>query len=185
MLIKSTSIPGCYEILPNIFKDKRGAFVKTYSTDLLELKSLNLNFVEQYYSVSNQGVLRGMHFQVPPKNHAKLICLISGHLIDAVVDLRIGSPAYGKYQLFELKAESGNMLYIPSGLAHGFYVLSTNATLLYNATQTYSPSHDYGIHWDSIGIPWPVKNPIVSERDSGFAPFSNFSSPFKYNGVNK
>jgi dTDP-4-dehydrorhamnose 3,5-epimerase len=182
MLVKSTSIPDCYEILPDILKDKRGSFVKTFSTDLPDLELLDINFVEQYYSVSNKGVLRGMHFQIPPKSSAKLICVISGHIIDAVVDLRIGSPSYGKYQMFELKAETGKMLYIPSGLAHGFYVKSQKAIVLYNVTQTYSPDHDYGIHWDSIGIPWPTNNPVVSARDSGFARLSSFTSPFIYNG---
>ncbi|QNF28469.1 dTDP-4-dehydrorhamnose 3,5-epimerase [Metabacillus elymi] len=182
MIIQDTSIPGCYEIVPDKFKDKRGAFVKIYSSNLFESYNLETNFIEQYYSISHQGVLRGLHFQIPPSDHEKLVYVITGNILDAVVDLRKGSPTYGKYETFNLNADTGNMLYIPRGLAHGFYVLSKTAILVYNVTSSHSPEHDTGIHWDSAGIPWPTSQPILSNRDMGFVSLSKFSSPFVYNG---
>lgn len=137
-------------------------------------------FPEEYYSVSHKNVLRGMHFQSPPKEHTKLVYCVFGEVIDAVVDLRIGSPAYGKFELFDLSAEKANIIYISPGLAHGFYVVSEKAILLYKVSTMYSPEYDTGIHWNSVSIPWPNKTPIVSQRDDKLSPFLEFRSPFFY-----
>lgn len=183
--IKKTKIPGCFEILPEIFKDDRGAFVKIFHQDIFALNNLESHFSEEYYSFSYKSVLRGLHFQIPPLEHTKIVYCVSGEVIDAVVDLRLNSPTYGKYELFNLSATTANIIYIPPGLAHGFYVASRDAILLYKVTTVYSPEHDAGIHWNSVGIPWPDANPTISKRDINFLTFSEFKSPFIFNKGSK
>ena len=178
--VKSTTIPGCLEILPSILRDDRGLFVKTFHQELFTEHGLKTGFAEEYYSVSSQGVLRGLHFQLPPREHVKMVYCVDGEVIDAVVDLRVGSPTFGKYEIFSLSGEKANMLHIPAGLAHGFYVTSRHATMMYKVTTVYSPEHDAGILWNSVGIPWPDANPLISRRDGEFAPFAAFKSPFLF-----
>lgn len=178
--INKTKIPGCFEIKPRKFKDDRGVFVKIFHQDTYKDNKLDTDFTEEYYSFSHQGVLRGLHFQVPPKEHTKLVYCISGEIIDVVVDLRVGSPTYGQFEMFNLSAYKSNIIYIPPGLAHGFYVTSESAILIYKVTTVYSPEHDTGIRWDSVGIPWPNSKPTISTRDSEFLALSNFDSPFVY-----
>ncbi|MFJ8259456.1 dTDP-4-dehydrorhamnose 3,5-epimerase [Peribacillus asahii] len=180
MHINETKIMGCYEITPNIITDKRGAFIKTFHHEIFKENHLETNFVEQYYSISQQGVLRGLHFQVPPKHHVKLVYCPVGQVVDAVVDLRIDSPTYGQFELFDLNDEKKNMIYIPPGLAHGFCVLSKNAVVAYNVSTVHSPAHDGGIRWNSAGISWPNLPLIVSQKDSELPAFLDFSSPFRY-----
>lgn len=178
--IGRTKIPGCLEILPKIFKDDRGLFVKTSHQDVFEERGLETHFEEEYYSLSYQGVLRGLHFQLPPMDHVKLVYCVLGKVMDVVVDLRIGSPTYGDFEIFQLSSEKANMIYIPKGLAHGFYILSDNEVMMYKVTTVYSEKHDTGILWNSAGIPWPDEKPIISKRDSEFKPFKDFKSPFIY-----
>ena len=180
MRIQKTTIPGCYEIFPNILKDDRGHFVKTFHQDIFAEHGLVTGFAEEYYTYSHRGVLRGLHFQVPPMDHVKLITCVSGAVLDAVVDLRVGSPAYGRHLTLELNAETANMLYLPVGLAHGFFVQSAGALLLYKVTTVYSPAHDAGLLWNSAGIPWPERSPLISARDGAFPSFADFKSPFAY-----
>lgn len=179
-LIK-TKIPGFFEILPRVHKDNRGNFVKIYQKSIFSKYFSDTNFVEEYYSSSIKNVIRGLHFQLPPHDHAKVVCCLSGEIFDVVVDMRIGSPTYGKYKTVVLSAEKNSLLYIPSGLAHGFCVLSNNATLLYKVTSEYSTEHDSGILWNSVSIPWPINKPIISERDTNFVNFNTFKSPFIFN----
>jgi dTDP-4-dehydrorhamnose 3,5-epimerase len=181
MKIDQTNIPGCVEIYPDILRDNRGAFVKTFHEGFFTDHGLTTRFAEEYYTCSHRGVLRGLHFQTPPMELVKMVTCVSGRVFDAVVDLRIGSPAYGKYLTFELSAEAGNMLYLPAGLAHGFQVASLEAVLLYKVTAVYSPAHDSGIRWDSAAIPWPEDDRIISKRDSLFSPLSEYKSPFRFN----
>lgn len=183
MRIQETEIAGCYEIVLDKLRDERGLFIKTFRADFFADHGLETRFAEQYYSLSRQHVIRGLHFQTPPRDHVKLVYCISGKVSDAVVDLRAGSPTYGRYAMLELSAEKGNMIYIPAGLAHGFCVLSQEAVLIYNVTTLYSPSHDGGIRWDSAGIPWPAHTPVISERDRGFPELDDFISPFAYYGA--
>ncbi|WP_305906538.1 dTDP-4-dehydrorhamnose 3,5-epimerase [Methylomarinum sp. Ch1-1] len=178
--INQSSIPGCVELLPNRFQDHRGAFVKTFHEPSFAKLGLETNYAEEFYSVSALGVIRGLHFQHPPDDQVKLIYCAYGKVQDAVVDLRRGSPTYGHYQVFEISAETGNMLYIPSGLAHGFCTLSEQATMMYKVSKTYSPACDSGIRWDSLDIPWATERPILSERDQTHPPFQNYRSPFVY-----
>lgn len=162
---EETEIPGCIEIIAHIRGDERGRFVKTMHAEAFKAHGLRADFVEQYYSVSRKAVLRGLHFQKPPAHHAKLVYCVEGNVLDAAVDLRPGSPAFGRHALRELSGERANILYLPEGLAHGFYVLSASATLIYAVTSEYDSASDAGIRWDSAGIEWPDRNPIISQRD--------------------
>lgn len=180
MEIIATDISGCYEIKPLIYEDNRGNFVKTFHEDVFSKYSLVTQYAEEYYSVSRQGVLRGLHFQIPPKEHTKLVYCVQGEVIDIVVDLRKGSPTQGRFFAISLNDQLRNMLYIPAGLAHGFYVKSEYAIMMYKVTSTYSPEHDTGILWNSIGYDWPDPRPIVSGRDSSFIRLNQFDSPFVY-----
>ncbi len=180
MQVLSTAIPGCFKIVPQVRRDDRGSFVKTFREDIFQEHGLTTRFAEEYYTSSHQGVLRGLHFQVPPKDHVKVVTCLSGKVMDAVVDLRTGSPAYGRHLVFELSADNGNILYLPPGLAHGFYVPNGEALLSYKVTSLYSPEHDSGILWDSADILWPDKSPHVSARDRSFARLDDFKSPFLY-----
>ena len=142
-------------------------------------------FKEQYHSISNKNVVRGLHFQLPPYDHAKLVYCTDSEVMDFVLDIRLGSPTYGKYFSTKLNFEKGNMIYIPSGCAHGFCTLDKKATLIYNVTTIHNFDFDMGIKWDSAGIIWPIENPIVSEKDQSFPIFKNFSSPFIFNVLEK
>ena len=176
----NTSILGCYEIRPRIVADERGTFVKTFHKETFETWGLTGAFAEQFYSTSKQNVLRGLHFQLPPHDHAKLVMCVSGKVLDAAVDLRKGSPTYGKYVIMELASTKANMIYIPSGMAHGFLTLSDTATLLYNTTTMHSLPHDSGIRWDSVSIPWPTDKPIISLRDAALVGLDELDSPFVF-----
>ncbi|MGB9935609.1 MULTISPECIES: dTDP-4-dehydrorhamnose 3,5-epimerase [Thermodesulfovibrio] len=180
--VRQSKISGCFEIIPKVFKDKRGIFVKVFNYSFYKHKGFEMDFKEQFYSVSHKGVIRGLHFQVPPKDHDKVIYCPYGRVFDVVVDLRVGSPTYGQFDVFELSDEKANLVYIPKGLAHGFCTLSETAILVYILTTEYSPEHDSGILWNSLNIPWPISGDeaIISERDSKFLPFESFKSPFTY-----
>lgn len=173
-----TILEGCYEVQPRVFADDRGTFVKTFHEEMFAKKGLANVFKEQFYSVSRKGVLRGMHFQTPPMDHAKLVTCLRGEVMDVVVDLRKGSSTFRNHAVFYLSSVKGNMVYIPTGMAHGFYTLSDDAILLYNTTTMHSPTNDAGIRWDSAGIAWPVTTPILSPRDAAFPALSDFLSPF-------
>ncbi len=175
-----TDIPGCFEIVPWKIEDARGYFVKTYLRSLYLSLDLETEWREEYFSVSKRGVLRGLHFQLPPHDHAKLVYCPAGEVLDVVLDLRIGSPMYGRHLLLSLTAKKANMVYIPSGCAHGFYTVSESATMMYKVETEYEPSSDAGLLWNSAGIPWPDNNPLLSLRDTQFIPVSRFHSPFFY-----
>lgn len=175
-----TRIPGCYEIHARRLVDERGTFVKTYRCDWFVALGLRTDWAEQYYSLSAPGIVRGLHFQLPPHDHAKLVYCISGRVLDIAFDLRRGSPTYGQHIRIELSAERGNLLYLPSGLAHGFCTFDEPATLVYNVTSVYQPASDTGIRWDSGGIEWPHKSPLLSERDRSFMSFADFDTPFQF-----
>ncbi len=175
-------VPGeigeVFLLRPTARRDPRGSFVKILEEDTFAKHGLPTTFAEQYYSVSAQNVLRGLHFQTPPHDHHKLVTCIDGDVFDVVVDLRKGSPTYGRHQSFELNGESGDSVFVPVGCAHGFYVRSKGATVFYNVSSLYAPAHDSGIRWDSAGINWPSDCPIVSDRDAAFVPLAKFETPF-------
>ena len=179
--IRESKIQGCSELLPLVRRDDRGAFIKTFHKELFIKHGLETEFAEEYYSVSTKGVLRGLHFQTPPCDHTKMVYCVDGEVIDVVVDLRVGSPTYGEFEIFNLNSDKANIIYIPKGMAHGFYVCSESATMVYKVSTVYSNEHDSGILWNTVGIPWPTNNPVISSRDDSFIAFRKFSSPFLFN----
>ena len=177
--VRQTRLYGCFEIQTKVVHDLRGRFAKIFHGDLYQRKGLRTDFLESYYTTSRHGVLRGLHFQTPPHDHAKVVHCVSGTIFDAAVDLVVGSPTYGQHTTFILSPDKANSIYLSAGLAHGFYVLSKYAVVVYYVTSLYSPHHDGGILWNSAGIRWPNNRPIISERDKSLISLKDFSSPFR------
>jgi dTDP-4-dehydrorhamnose 3,5-epimerase len=178
--MRESVVAGCYEIRPKVFGDARGLFVKVFQAEAFAELGLETEFREDFYTTSQRGVIRGMHFQAPPRSQAKIVYPVVGRVLDVVVDLRIGSPTYGQHAQLELDADRPSCLYIPPGLAHGFCVLGASATLIYKVSKSYAPECDDGIAWNSAGIRWPVAVPIVSARDRHLTRLTDYSSPFVY-----
>ncbi|MBI4707817.1 MAG: dTDP-4-dehydrorhamnose 3,5-epimerase [Candidatus Omnitrophica bacterium] len=180
MKFTKTGLSGVYLIEPEVFQDNRGLFVKTFHSNNFGDIGLKDNIKESFYSISSKNVIRGMHFQLPPKDHVKLLYVTAGNIIDVVLDIRKDSPTYGEHISVELSAINKKIIYIPSGFAHGFCALSENTIVVYMLTGTYSPSHDAGIRWDSFGMDWRIDAPVISDRDRGFPRLKDFDSPFLY-----
>lgn len=180
MQFETTNIPGLFLIKPRLFTDNRGAFVKIFNRKTFEQHGLSIAFKESYYSISEKNVIRGMHFQVPPHEHEKLVYVPSGGVLDVVLDIRKGSPAYGKHYTQNLNAENGWMLFIPKGCAHGFLSLKSGTNLTYLQTTTHAPHHDAGICYDSFGMTWQIKNPVISDRDRNLPKLAAFITPFSF-----
>lgn len=185
MYLRETPIADCAVIELPAHLDNRGIFVKNYHENQFLRLGLETQFPEEFYTKSSKGVLRGIHFTVPPIDQIKLVTCIHGTVIDAVIDLRKGSPTYGNHLLFELRADHPVAIYIGRGLGHGFYVPSDEAILLYRVSTLYAAEYDRGIHWASAGIDWPIKNPLVSDRDSKLPALSDFLSPFEYGAAHE
>jgi dTDP-4-dehydrorhamnose 3,5-epimerase len=183
MTFNNTLIPGCYEIMSAIKHDDRGYFVKAFQKSVFDQKNINFNFAESYFTHSKPGVVRGLHFQTPPHDHAKIVICLSGEVIDVVLDIRKGSPTYNQFATFKLSHSEGKFVFIPKGCAHGFCTLSKEATLLYLVDTEYSAQHDSGILWSSISFNWPLDKPIISLRDQSFNPLNEFITPFKYSEI--
>lgn len=175
---KSSAIAGFYELTTHIAHDDRGAFIKTYHQEAFESLGLNTIWPEEYYSVSRQGVLRGMHFQMPPFDHAKVVFCTEGQILDVALDLRRDSATYGQSTSIVLNSDEANMAYLVPGLAHGFYTLSKSATVFYKVATIYNPEADLGVRWNSFGFDWPNDSPILSRRDQELALFIDFKTPF-------
>lgn len=179
MEIIPTEIKGVYIIKNKILNDKRGSFCKVFHKNDFKKFNLSTRFKESYYSTSKKNVIRGMHFQIPPYDHEKLIYVPKGKVIDVVLDLRQGSKTFGKYRSFEISENNRYSIYIPKGCAHGFKSCEDN-TILVNSTSTvYNPNYEDGVRWDSFGMNWEVENPIVSKKDKGLKSFLDFKTPFK------
>lgn len=177
MLAEETGFEGLKVLRNFVSHDNRGIFVKTFNKRQFGQVGLPFEGHESYYSVSGQDVLRGMHFQLPPHAHEKLVYVTQGHILDVVVDLRTTSTTYR--QIFSLALEAHTQaLFIPQGFAHGFLTLSPTATVVYSVATGYEPSADAGIRWDSLDFAWPVIQPVTSERDQTFPTLADFVSPF-------
>jgi dTDP-4-dehydrorhamnose 3,5-epimerase len=158
--VRPLGLDGLVEILPRKFGDDRGFFSETYSAQSLAALGILLTFVQDNHSLSTAaGVLRGLHYQLPPKAQDKLVRVVRGRIFDVAVDIRKGSPTFGKWVGLELSAEKWNQILVPAGFAHGFLTLEANTEVLYKVTDYYSPSHDRSIRFDdpNIGIEWPVE----------------------------
>ncbi len=175
-----TPIPGCVELRPRVVRDHRGNLAKPFQQSRFRELGLEFEIRELFHSRSRRGVLRGLHFQLPPSAVAKLVYCVTGRAFDAIVDLRVGSPTEGAGHTLELSADVDNAVFVPRGCAHGFVALEDATTLAYAYDGEFDPECDAGIRWDSAGIDWPVEEPILSERDSGLPPGPSFASPFTY-----
>ena len=167
---RKLKIPDLLLIEPQVFKDDRGFFFESFNQkDFEEIVGRNITFVQDNHSKSSQGVLRGLHYQIEPFQQAKLVRVIQGKVWDIVVDIRENSSTYGQWCDEILSAENKKQLWIPEGFAHGFYVLSETAELVYKANHFYSKEHERTIHWKNnpFNIEWPIKNQqvLVSEKD--------------------
>lgn len=176
--LQDTTIPGVYEIDFFHISDSRGSFVKTLHKGMLEKNGLESDFAESFYSLNNKGVIRGMHFQTPPDDHAKIVYCTQGKLMDVILDIRKNSPTYGKYINIELSADNFKGVYLPKGTAHGFCTLEDNTCMTYLTTTVHSPTNDGGIAYNSFGYEWPVKDAVHSERDLQFPTLLDYESPF-------
>ncbi|MDK2922290.1 MAG: dTDP-4-dehydrorhamnose 3,5-epimerase [Desulfonauticus sp.] len=183
MQLIETPFPGLFILKLKVFEDKRGFFMETYNQNRFASLKLDYNFVQDNHAYSRQkGVLRGLHFQVPPRAQAKLVWVSRGRVLDVAVDLRKGSPTFGKYFSFELKAGSGEQLLIPRGFAHGYLVLEDHTDFMYKVDEFYSPEHERGLYYQDpdLKIDWPREEVIVSDKDKNLPLFKDFESPFVF-----
>jgi dTDP-4-dehydrorhamnose 3,5-epimerase/CDP-3, 6-dideoxy-D-glycero-D-glycero-4-hexulose-5-epimerase len=176
--IHSQPLPGTFVLEPRLFEDNRGDFVKTYHKNLFLDFRIDFTPTEEFFSTSHKDVLRGMHFQLPPHAHSKLVYCIRGAVLDVIVDLRKESPSYGKHVAIELSEENHLLFFIPKGFGHGFLSLEDNSVMVYKTDHAYVPESDTGIRYDSFGYDWPAKDPLISERDLNFETLKGFPSPF-------
>lgn len=183
MEVEKTDIPGCLVVRIKTVTDARGRFAKTYHGPSFATLCPVAGWQEDIHTTSLRGVVRGMHFQLPPAEHVKLVFCVVGEVLDVVLDLRCGSPTYGQYRTFTLSAENGLGLYIPAGCAHGFAALAETSTMFYKISGVHSPEHDAGIAWDSFGCDWPIAEPLMSERDRTHPPLKDFDSPFAFDAA--
>lgn len=178
--VDEVPVPGVvYAPLPR-HEDGRGWFVKAFQASRIEAAGGEGRVREVYLSSSQRGALRGMHFQVPPHDHAKTVVCLSGAVVDVVVDLRAGSPAEGRAVRFRLDGAAPGQLHLPPGIAHGFQALVDDTIVAYVVSTEHAPEHDRGIRWDSVGVTWPLPPTAISGRDRGFPPLDRFRSPFIY-----
>ena len=179
----NTNIEGLIIIEPKIFGDHRGYFLETYNQEKFEESSGSVIFLQDNESKSTKGVLRGLHFQKPPFEQAKLVRCIEGEVLDVAVDIRRKSPTYGEHFSIILSGENKRQLFIPRGFAHGFVVLSETATFAYKVDNYYSPKHENGIMWNdpSLAIDWNIDTQKVklSDKDKNLLSFKNFQTAFK------
>lgn len=178
MSVRETGIAGCFLVERTALRNGSGTVHDLYDSSTLRQVGIDFTIHEVLLSTSAKGVLRGLHFQVAPHSTAKLVACLSGEVFDAVVDLRPKSPTYLKTFTTRLSGKSNTMIFIPEGLAHGFYAYEDNSTILYMTSGVFSAKHDAGIHWNSAGIEWPDPNPIISERDQNLVRLEAFENPF-------
>ena len=182
MEVIKTAIDGVFILEPRIFNDARGYFFESFSGREFEEKVCRTTFVQDNESFSTYGVLRGLHFQKPPFTQSKLVRCVKGRVLDVAVDIRKGSPTYGKHVAVELSEDNHRQFFIPKGFAHGFAVLSDVAVFQYKCDNFYHPEADGGISIldDSLGIDWriPTDKAILSEKDTKHVMLKDFDSPF-------
>ena len=178
MEIIKTGFEGLLVLQTERFQDNRGCFQKLFNYEFFKESGLDCDFKEFYYSVNNKDVIRGMHFQLPPFDHAKLVYVSQGRITDVVVDIRKKSATYGRCYSVELDTKKGKYLYVPKGFAHGFHSLVNGTIVNYAQTSCYSKEHDSGVDAMSVGFDWNLEHPIRSGRDLTFVKLTDFNSPF-------
>mgnify|MGYP003417870103 CR=1 FL=1 len=183
MNVIETKIPGLLIIEPKVFGDERGFFVETYNELRYKEMGISGDFVQDNLSKSKKGVLRGLHYQAPPFEQGKLVTVLSGAVLDVAVDIRHGSPTFGKSVTVELTAENKKQFWIPAGFAHGFVTLEDDTVFAYKCTNVYSPENDRGVKYDdpAIGIEWPdVGELTISEKDQNQPMLQEIAQEFVY-----
>ena len=178
-----TTLPGVVVFEPRRFSDSRGFFVETFQAERYELWGAGGPFVQDNLSRSSQGVLRGLHLQ-NPNPQGRLVSVLRGTVMDVAVDVRLGSPTFGKSFTSELSEENGLQMYIPRGFAHGFFVLSESADFFYKCDTVYSPEDEITVSWSdpALGIDWQVLDPKVSPKDAAALPLSQIDRLPRYEG---
>jgi dTDP-4-dehydrorhamnose 3,5-epimerase len=163
----ATSLPGVFELRPKVFRDRRGFFLETYHEAKFAELGIRDHFVQDNHSSSGRGTLRGLHYQLELPQ-AKLCRVVEGEALDIVVDIRVGSPYFGKWTSVRLSAEQQNQLYVPRGFAHGFLALTNTVQFLYKCSAFYDPKDEHGVLWNDPGLNifWGISEPIISEKDS-------------------
>lgn len=182
MEIEKTAIEGVFVVKPNVFSDNRGYFFESYNKVEFERLGIRTDFVQDNESCSSKGVVRGLHFQAPPFAQAKLIRVIKGSVIDFAVDIRKGSPTYGKHVSVKLDDKQKNMFFIPEGFAHGFVTLEDDTVFSYKCTAVYNKESEGGILWSDpiLNLDWQIKEPILSNKDRIWGNFDSLDTPFEY-----
>ena len=185
MRVTRFEIEGLLLLIGERHQDQRGFLSETFRADILAENGVHLNFIQENCSVSTRrGVLRGLHFQAPPKAQGKLVRCTRGAIFDVAVDIRLGSPTYGRHLGVELSAESSTQLWIPPGFAHGFTALTANCEIAYKMTDYYAPECERGLAWDdpALGINWkvPISEIAVSEKDSRQPLLSELEPAFRF-----
>jgi dTDP-4-dehydrorhamnose 3,5-epimerase len=168
MKVTETAIPDVLLIEPAVFGDARGYFFESFSSKRYAEIGVQASFVQDNISRSQRGILRGLHMQSPPSSQGKLVNVVVGEVYDVAVDVRVGSPTFGKFTAHYLSADNKHQLYIPEGFAHGFCVTSEEAIFAYKCTTYYDPKNEISIAYDdpALGIPWPVEKPMLSAKDA-------------------
>jgi dTDP-4-dehydrorhamnose 3,5-epimerase len=181
-IFQRLEIPEIILIEPRRFEDRRGFFMETYKYSDFARNGISEHFVQDNYSRSARGVLRGLHYQRTPQAQGKLVQCINGKIFDVAVDIRNGSPTFNHWISAELSGENNRMFYIPPGFAHGFLVMSDTADVIYKCTKEYSPEDDRGIIWNDpdIRINWPLQEPLLSDKDSNHPLLRDADSNLKY-----
>ncbi len=180
MDIKSTPIEGLLIIEPQVFTDPRGYFYESYNKEKFVAAGINIEFVQDNQSLSQKGIVRGLHFQAPPFDQGKLVRVIQGAVLDVAVDIRKNSPTYGQNFSIELSSQNRTMFYIPPVFAHGFETLEDNTIFLYKCTDVYNKQSEGGLLWNDseLGIKWQSSDPLISEKDKILPLFKDLVSPF-------
>lgn len=176
MKVDKTPIKGLLEITPNKFHDSRGYFFEVFSQNKFKEAGISTQFVQDNQAFSPKGILRGLHLQLDPFAQGKLVTVLSGRVLDVVVDLRKGSDSYGKSYSVELDSENQKMLYIPEGFAHGYLTLA-ETLFFYKCTNFYNKESESGVLWNDpdLGIDWNIKDPIISDKDLKLPTFEEFT----------
>ena len=187
MDVKRLALPGLIQLTPRLFSDARGHFIETYNEATFRAAGITTTFVQDNQSYSTRrGTVRGLHFQLPPAAQAKLVRVLQGSVYDVAVDLRVGSPTYGRHDGATLTAAGREQLFIPRGFAHAFCTLEPDTVVAYKVDAFYAPASDSGLVWNdpALAIEWPVASDdvVLSDKDQRLGRFADFVSPFRYEG---
>jgi len=187
MEVKSADISGVYVLKPRYFHDPRGYFVETYNARAAQAAGVKSEFLQDNQALSlRRGTVRALHFQVPPTAQAKLVRVLRGSIYDVAVDLRLGSPTYGKWVAATLTAQGGEQMFVPRGVAHGYCTLQDDTEVAYKVDDYYAPDCEQGLLWNdpALAIDWPVSSAeaVLSDKDRRLPRFADFASPFRYDG---